>query len=786
MENKKTNSPASLSQEELREHHQTPDQEIRKKLKAEAQNFFYSDSTVLRNKYRITNQKEFVAACARDAKEAMEGLRTAPLPEKIDSSYLKSLHKKMFSKTFEWAGHTRDERFTFADGSVASAPLLKEKEFTRPFAVGKEIERGFKQLDEMLLEKDDLQKLTREEFVEHASQIMSHLYSLNPFREGNRRTIQLFVEKLGQAAGYNLDYSLVSKKRKALIRTEAVNNGDMDPIKHLLEDISNPESLSALREFTDEMNQIGLGESNYRLTVAARGGHTYRGVCRGSGDNGFMMDVNGTFVVGNKKYLSPERVKTLKIGDHFSFTAPLPQEAKKVLIPKENVPSLTNEELSQRVYESALVKSSLKNIQTLCKVVYGKENILQNKLPKFEIPMTRESFNQGEKLLRNIGESPESVHRLRGVGVFGLKSSARQHAEANLLPLCHALVGYVRAVRDAQMDILESHTATQIRCEKSVEMPRDELKNLFSMSKEEQQKILASSPELTAEAQLYFMKLQERLSPSDLAAIHNRHYRKLSESLGTSMDNAEEISAVVKQTEEICSTIQQQHREMNRENDRNVYQSSILHIGEQSVKIDATPIKADKIVEFAKQERAKEEIIQSSKVGHATIESIVEKSAETSVKSVEEKGILTHSDTVKKQTEPHKVGYAAWGSISEKSADIGTQSMKEKGVSAYPDTVKKQTEPHKVGYEKIGSGTEKSIGVSTQSMKEKGVSARTDTVKKKTEPHKVGYAAWESTEKQPMEKMATPTKAENVLEFTKQEKTLEEQGRQRRAKAMTI
>ncbi|WP_455479178.1 BID domain-containing T4SS effector [Bartonella sp. B23] len=607
MKKKQISHSASLTQEELQKYYRRLDPEIRKIMKTEARNFFYPHSTVYKNKYYITNQKELTDVCARDVRERIGQLYTIPLPKKIDSSYLKSLHKQMFSKTFEWAGHTRDERFKFADGSIACMPFLKNKNFTRPFASGKEIQRGLKQLDEMLLEKEDLQKLTREEFVEHASQIMSHLYSLNPFREGNRHVIRLFVEKLGQAAGYDLDFSLVTKKRQEFARAEAVNNNNAAPLKHLLEDISHPDRLFILSEFTNNMKKLGLDESNYRLTVVAQDGHTYQGTYRGSGDNGFMMDVNGTFVIGHKEHLPPEQVKTLKIGDHFSFTAPLPREAQKVLIPKENVPPLTNDELSQRVYNSPSVKNSLKNIQTLCKVVYGKKHALRNKLPNFKIPITHDDLEQGEKLAQLIETSPQSVHKLRGVGVFGLKSSARQHAEANFFPLSHTILGYVYALKQAEKDILAAHSAEQIRCAKSVEVPSKKLSNLFFMTKEEQQQILSSSPELRVQVQMYFLKLNERLSSNEHQAIENRHYAKLAESLGTSISQAGEIAATVRGIKEANDFIQQQHREMRKERELHVHQSVASSDNEKSVEKMATPTKAKNIAEFAKQEKTLEE-----------------------------------------------------------------------------------------------------------------------------------------------------------------------------------
>ncbi|WP_455465810.1 BID domain-containing T4SS effector [Bartonella sp. B39] len=613
MTNETTQNPTYTTHIELQETQHRLDPEAKKRLKIEAKHFYYPRTKVYKNKYNITNKKAFAEVYSRDTKEIMEELRAAPLPEKIDSSYLKSLHKQIFANIFEWAGHTREERFKFPNGSIACMPSLKKKNFTRPFADGKEIQQGLKQLDEMLLEKDDLRNLTREEFVEHASQVMSHLYSLNPFREGNRHAIQLFIEKLGQAAGHELDYSLVSKKRKAFIRAEAVNNSNSEPIKHLLEDISNPERLLILREFTNNMKNLGLDENNYRSTVVAQDGHTYRGIYRGSGADGFMMDVNGTFVVGHKEHLLPEQVKTLKIGDTLSFTAPLPQEAQKVLIPTENVPSLTNEELSQRVYDNPLIKNSKKNIENLCEIVYGKRDTLQNKLPNFKLPMTREDLEQGEKLARLIETSPQSVHKLRGIGVCGLKSSARQHAKDNCLSLGQAISQYIDALKQVEKDILQSHFVEQKRCDKSIELPSQKMNELFSLSKEQQQEVLLTSLELKTQVQTYFQKLSERLSSSEHEAISEGNNIKLAESLGISVSQAQKVTETFGKIKEVSDVIQQQNREIRRQKKCDIRQSVTSSDSEKSVEISTTQIKAENVVEFAKQEKSLEEKLPQSR-----------------------------------------------------------------------------------------------------------------------------------------------------------------------------
>ncbi len=334
---------ASSTHEELQEQQPAISAAISKQINEASQNFFYPNSKVLKNKYRIKEQEILKEQCCDDVKKEMIKLRQEPLPEQFNSSYLKYLHQRLFSRAFEWAGQTREKPFTFEDGTVASMPILKRKEFTKPFAIGRKIQEGLEKLDKTLAEKNNLQGLTREEFVEQAAGIMIDLHHLHPFREGNRRTKRLFVEKLAQAAGHELDFSLVSKKRKDFVRAAAMEHSDPEPMKHLLEDISNPEKLLILQEFTKSIRNLGLDEKNYYLAVVAKEGETYHGTYRGSGPsgpNGFMLDANGIFILGNKKDLTPEQIQTLKIGDALSFTAPKTQNPAKNIASRKKEPFL--------------------------------------------------------------------------------------------------------------------------------------------------------------------------------------------------------------------------------------------------------------------------------------------------------------------------------------------------------------------------------------------------------------------------------------------------------------
>lgn len=511
-------------------------------------NFFYPNSITLKNKYAIKNSEQLKEQCAHDTAKAIIHLRQEEPPQRLSSTYLQYIHHTLFKKTFEWAGQTRDKPFTFEDGSVAY--MLEMKKAGVHFASKKQIQEGLKNLDKTLAETNSLKGLTRETFVEHAAEMLIQLNYTHPFREGNGRTQRMFFEKLAQAAGHTLDFSLVTEKRMNLASIASLTHNDKEMMKHLLEDISNPEKILILKEFVDNMKHIGLKNIHHHLIMTAKEGHTYTGFYRGSGPNGFMLDANGTFIIGNKKDLTPEQIQTLKMGDALSFTAPSTQHPQEVLIPAEKIAPLTSSEIATRIKNNVSLQARRTEIETLCHIIYGNRHILQERIERIH-----ENHREGEQLTHQIATSPQSIAQLSGSNILGIKNNARANAEANILPLCRAIDCYINIFKQTEKDILHDHHAKQRRCEQSVAMPKVWMQNLLSLPKEQQQETLSNSPELRGEMRVYIKKINERLSSSEHEAIKENNPEKLAKSLGTSAVKAKEILEIVKQTKEIEQNI---------------------------------------------------------------------------------------------------------------------------------------------------------------------------------------------------------------------------------------
>ncbi|WP_208436849.1 BID domain-containing T4SS effector [Bartonella tribocorum] len=504
--------------------------------------YTYPQSIMLKNKYGIQDYTSFVKKCAHDTTKEMINLRKEPLPEQFNSSYLFSIHHKLFKNTFEWAGHPRHIPFTFEDGTTAVMPIVEHSNF---FAIGDEVQKGLQQFDQTLSQKNNLQGLTREEFNLEAANLFNSLNKIHPFREGNGRTQRAFFEKLAQAAGHQLEFSLVTQERMTLASFAGAVKGDLEPMQHLFEDISNPEKIDLLKEFMDNIENMGRNVNNLPVMVAKEG-ETYTGLYRGAALNSFAINVKGTFIIGNKDYLTPDQLKTLKHGDELTFTVPQTQELNNTLIPKEMLPPLGKTELSEMVAEDARVHTTRDQIQKFAKIIYGNSKTLDKQMTEII-----QNPDLGQQLANQIETAPDSIAHLAGFSLCGLQNQTRTNAKNHIDMLCNAVVNFGHAVKNAHAEITQEHATKQSRLATTVEMPSKNLQDLFSLPKELQQEALAKNPELQKELTNLVKNINCRLSTDEHKAIKNNEYETLAHSLGVSENKAKQIAQTVKQVEEV-------------------------------------------------------------------------------------------------------------------------------------------------------------------------------------------------------------------------------------------
>lgn len=177
----------------------------------------YAGTTVLKNKLNIQNEKEL-----NDIEAVVTAYRSAEyLCNSTNSSFdyfhYCEIHKYLFEDIYEWAGEIRKIDIS-KKGTI--------------FHRAENLERDMKALFLYLKDENYFLNLNHNEFCDKIAEFFHDLNILHPFREGNGRTERLFITKLIQNAGYEIDFSEIDEDL-LMIATIHAANGVLDYLKEI-------------------------------------------------------------------------------------------------------------------------------------------------------------------------------------------------------------------------------------------------------------------------------------------------------------------------------------------------------------------------------------------------------------------------------------------------------------------------------------------------------------------------------------------------------------------------
>ena len=181
----------------------------------------YPDTTVLINKLGITDQKELDAVEKQIT--LLRGIQAEQETEfeNVDFEFYKGLHRLLFGDLYDWAGCLRTINISkkgtvFCDHSELETIGIKK----------------FERLEKM----DFLCGLPDEIFFSELTDLYHGLNMLHPFREGNGRTLRLFITLLVRNAGRDIDFAGCGSDI-LMIATVKAADGDITMLKEVLSDI---------------------------------------------------------------------------------------------------------------------------------------------------------------------------------------------------------------------------------------------------------------------------------------------------------------------------------------------------------------------------------------------------------------------------------------------------------------------------------------------------------------------------------------------------------------------
>ena len=169
--------------------------------------YCYKGSDVLINKLNIQDEETFLKAERLYSGLRQSELLNKPIDGDLDFKHLKAIHFYLFQDLFYWAGKIRT--VAIAKGNLFCLPQY--------------IESYAKDIFSNLKRDNYYQGLSKEEFVDHITNLLADINALHSFREGNGRTQREFIRYIGIKNGYGFDWSKVSAEENIIASYESVN-----------------------------------------------------------------------------------------------------------------------------------------------------------------------------------------------------------------------------------------------------------------------------------------------------------------------------------------------------------------------------------------------------------------------------------------------------------------------------------------------------------------------------------------------------------------------------------
>lgn len=207
--------------------------------------YFYPGTHVLCNKLGIQDAVVFREAEREITSLNLAEIKEHPVKGKYDFAHLKAIHKKLFGDIYTWAGKIRTV-------NIAKGNLFCNVDYIATFA-----DKLFSELKA----EDYLLHCPTDKICARLAYYLGEINTMHPFREGNGRTQRAFIESLALAAGYYLDFSVVTPEQmiEASARSFELDYAPMEALlKSGLSKASKEEQLAHLQAVCGPRSQICL------------------------------------------------------------------------------------------------------------------------------------------------------------------------------------------------------------------------------------------------------------------------------------------------------------------------------------------------------------------------------------------------------------------------------------------------------------------------------------------------------------------------------------------------
>lgn len=156
--------------------------------------YCYPESTVLKNKLGIKDEKLLNEAERKITALKLGELERNPLPGELNFDYYRKIHQFLFSDIYDWAGENR--KIDISRGDI--------------FCMHELIDECMNHLMDELKAENYLNGLNKSEIVSRLAYYIGEINTIHPFREGNGRTQRAFIRELAARNNFHLVFDNIT------------------------------------------------------------------------------------------------------------------------------------------------------------------------------------------------------------------------------------------------------------------------------------------------------------------------------------------------------------------------------------------------------------------------------------------------------------------------------------------------------------------------------------------------------------------------------------------------
>jgi len=182
--------------------------------------YFYPGTTVLKNKFGITDETELTLVEANLVSNRIFEILYNPI--KIQNlTDLRRVHKHLFQDIYDWAGQERT--VNMQKNEISYLPL-------------KQFRQGYHHVNIKISEYKRIQGDRVQEISTKLAEILDSANYLHMFREGNSRSLRIFIALLAHQKGFELNLQPADKPEVLRKYLRLKNSGNIPALAELIQD----------------------------------------------------------------------------------------------------------------------------------------------------------------------------------------------------------------------------------------------------------------------------------------------------------------------------------------------------------------------------------------------------------------------------------------------------------------------------------------------------------------------------------------------------------------------